>query len=64
MLSHLPNVFMVAEIGFLTSYPDLPDCTSGSVLCHTETINKYYLNSVYMCFTYLDSLNPHCNANR
>lgn len=40
MLSHLPNVFMVAEIGFLTSYPDLPDCTSGSVLCHTETINK------------------------
>lgn len=37
---------MVAELGFLTSYPDLPDFTSCRVLCHVEIIHKSYVNCV------------------
>ena len=64
MLRNLPNVLMMAEVGFLTSYPTLPDFMSCSVPCHVEIINKDYINSVYMCFTYFDLFNPHCDPNK
>lgn len=32
---------MMAEMGFLTSYPDLPDFVSCRVPCHVEIISKY-----------------------
>lgn len=66
MLSNFPNVLRMAEMGFLTSYPDLPHFTSCSFPCHVEILNKYYLNSVYSalhiltCLTHTVTLTGRC----